>query len=77
MPIFTSTACPYDLDLIDANSWALRELFGQEKKTHVITQNNTPLWKNNGTATSHDDCTAAVGNEALCSITETDMNMNF
>lgn len=44
MSIFTSETCPYDLDLMDANSWALRELFGQ-KQTHRVnkTENNTPL----------------------------------
>lgn len=33
LSIFTSITCPYDLDLIDANSWALLELYGLEKRT--------------------------------------------
>jgi len=44
MSIFTSETCPYDLDLIDANSWALRELFGQKHINTVNnTENNTPI----------------------------------
>lgn len=42
LSIFTSITCPYDLDLIDANSWALLEHFGW-KKEH--SEWHTPLVK--------------------------------